>query len=369
MLALAVFAAALTFNTQARAADEKISAECAIVYAPESGQTLFEKNADDRRLIASTTKIMTALVVLEHCALDEMVEVRPEHAAVEGSSMYLVPGGEYTVEDLLYGMMLVSGNDAAAALADHVSGSMENFAGLMNEKCRELGLENTHFSNAHGLDAEEHYSSARDLALITAAAMENSDFRTIFAAKSRSIAGADYYNHNKLLTSCPGCIGGKTGYTRAAGRTLVSCVRREGMTLICVTIADPDDWRDHASLYDAMFGEYRFVPLSGLGSIHVISGVRETVYAEPGMQGIAVRRGSEVSVTVYMPRFVFAPVRAGGEAGEIELTVDGTARTVPLYYCESVPLNGAEPLTLWERIQRLWYISCRYGVYYPYSGH
>ena len=211
--------------------------------------------------------------------------------------------------------------------------------------------------------------SRRTVPRLTAAAMENSDFRTIFAAKSRSIGGADYYNHNKLLTSCPGCIGGKTGYTRAAGRTLVSCVRREGMTLICVTIADPDDWRDHTQLYDAMFGEYRFVSLSQPGIVHVISGVREAVHAEPETAGIVVRRGSEVSLTVHLPHFVFAPVRAGDAAGEIELAVDGETQAVPLHYCESVPLDGAEPLTLWERIQRLWYISCRYGVYYPYSVH
>ena len=235
---------------------EAISAKAAIVYEPVTGTVLYEKCADEPMLIASTTKIMTAMVVLENCDLQEKVDITSAHAAVEGSSMYLRPGGNYTVEDLLYGLMLASGNDAAAALADHTAGSMEAFAEKMNERAGELGLQNTHFANSHGLDAQGHYGPARDLAILTSAAMENETFREIFATASYEVGGVSYYNHNKLLSSCPGCIGGKTGYTEKAGRSLVSCVEREGMELICVTISDPRDWEDHAFLYDKCFGEY-----------------------------------------------------------------------------------------------------------------
>lgn len=363
ILAFAAFTALLAGSAGAHSAE--ISAECAVVYEPVTGQVLFKKNSDERRLIASTTKIMTALVVLESCDLRETVEIKPEHAAVEGSSMYLEPGVTYTVEELLYGLLLASGNDAAAALADHVSGSMSGFAGLMNEKCRELGLENTHFVNAHGLDDEQHYSTAHELALITAAALENEDFREIFSARSHRINGIDYYNHNRLLTSCEGCIGGKTGYTRAAGRTLVSCAERDGMTLICVTISAPDDWNDHELLYDQIFAEYSYIPVSGEGLVPVLSGTLGYAHVQPETKAVVVPEGSEIIQRVFLPRFAFAPVMRGSMAGRVSVVINGSEQEIPLRYSESVFLDGTVPLTLWERLQRAWYLACRYGVYYP----
>lgn len=342
------------------------AAKAAIVYQPASNTVLYEKNADERLLVASTTKIMTALVVLNNCRLDESVEVKPEHCAVEGSSMYLRPGREYSVRDLLYGMMLASGNDAAAALAEHTAGSMEKFAGLMNEECRSLGLENTHFENAHGLDSENHYSSARDMALITAQALKNSTFREIFSARTYTVDGQCYTNHNKLLKICPGCTGGKTGYTRAAGRVLVSCVQRESMELICVTISDPDDWNDHIALYSWAYDSYSYVPaLDGVRRISVISGVEERVDIEPAVEGMVLAKGCEYSASIYIPRFVFAPVLEGKRAGEVRVDADGQEYIIPVYYGQTVLMDGAIPLTPWERFKRAWYLSNKYGIYYP----
>jgi D-alanyl-D-alanine carboxypeptidase len=343
-----------------------VNAHAAIVYEPVTGTVLYEKNADERMLVASTTKIMTALVVLENCSLDESVEVTQAHTAVEGSSMYLRAGENYTVEDLLYGLLLASGNDAAEALAEHTAGSIEDFARLMNDKCAQLGVENTHFVNPHGLDEEGHYSSARDLAVITAAALENDTFREIFSTVHHSVNGVTYTNHNKLLTSCEGCTGGKTGYTEAAGRILVSCAKRDGMELICVTISDPDDWNDHNSLYDWAFSKYRLLPvLPENERISVISGTTEYVSLKADKPALLVSADSSVSVKTYLPGFVFAPVTAGDKAGEVCVTIDGEEQVIPVRYAQTVFIDGSIPLTPWERFKRAWYMAAGYGVYYP----
>ncbi len=330
-----------------------ISAKAAIVYEPRSGSVLYEKAADEPMLVASTTKIMTAKVVLDNCSLDECVKVTSAHAAVEGSSMHLRPGESYTVEDLLYGLMLASGNDAAAALAEHTAGSMEAFAGLMNAECEALGLENTHFVNSHGLDADGQHSSARDLALITAAAMENEIFCEIFSTVSHSVKDLSYTNHNKLLTSCPGCIGGKTGYTEKAGRILVSCVEREGMRLICVTISDPRDWEDHKALYDKCFEEYEFltVPDEKL-SLDIISGERLTARLEGCLPGACVPVAEGAFLRLHLPRFAFAPVICGEKAGWAEIVgAGGSLGCFDILFSETVPLDSAMAKSPWLKLR------------------
>jgi len=217
---------------------------------------LYEKNADKRSLIASTTKIMTALVVLEHLPTDRAFAIPPEATGIEGSSMYLRAGESLTVEALLYGLMLHSGNDAAVALALLCAGSMQEFVNLMNLKAQKLGLKDTHFENPNGLDAQEHYSTARDLAKLTAYALQNDEFCRIVGTKTKTIGDRCLKNHNRLLWMCDGCIGVKTGYTKAAGRVLVSAARRNGRTLIVVTIRDGNDWQDHMRLYDEAFQRF-----------------------------------------------------------------------------------------------------------------
>lgn len=229
-----------------------VSATSAVLMDAESGQLLFGKDPDRQMRIASTTKIMTALVVLEHCSLQETVRIRPEYMA-EGSSMYLKPGETVTVEALLYGLLLCSGNDAALALADHCGGSVERFVGWMNDKARLLGMSGTSFANPNGLDADNHYSTARDMALLAACAAENPTFMRICSTMSAAVGERTMSNHNKLLHRLDGCVGMKTGYTMAAGRTLVSCVQRSGYRLVAVTLQDGNDWADHAALYDEGF--------------------------------------------------------------------------------------------------------------------
>ena len=221
----------------------QVSAACAALIDGRTGQTLYEKDADRRALIASTTKIMTGLLVCEAGEPDRRVTVPSLAVGLEGSSMYLKQGETLTRRDLLYGMMLHSGNDAALTLAISVSGSEQAFVRQMNLRARALGLRQTHFANPHGLDSGENYSSARDLAMLAQAALQNQQFRTVVGTKTIACAGRTLTNH----------IGVKTGYTRHAGRILVSAAERGESQLIAVTLADPDDWRDHAALLDYGF--------------------------------------------------------------------------------------------------------------------
>ena len=229
----------------------EVSATAAVLMDADMGQVLYEKNGDRQMLIASSTKIMTALVVLEHAAPDDVITVTPDHMA-EGSSMYLRAGETVRVEELLYGLLLCSGNDAALALTE-CAGGLTPFVALMNEKAAALGMAHTSFANPNGLDADGHYSTARDMAVLAAAAVENPTFRRICSSRSVTIGQRTMENHNRLLRQVEGCVGLKTGYTRAAGRTLVSCTERDGCRLVAVTLQDGNDWADHAALYDYGF--------------------------------------------------------------------------------------------------------------------
>ena len=264
--------AAVLFMPQASA----LSAEKAIGLDAATGRVLYEKNADDRSLIASTTKIMTALVVCRRCNVLDRVKIPKEAVGVEGSSMYLREGEVLTVQELLYGLMLQSGNDAAAALAIHCGGTIEGFAELMNDKARELGMENSHFVNPHGLDAPDHYATARDLAVLAAYAMDDPIFARTVGAKQVTVGERVLTNHNKLLWQLPGCEGVKTGYTKAAGRILVSAASRQGRRLICVTINAPDDWNDHKDLLEAGFRDFQVRELVAAGEVlgyrHIVGG-------------------------------------------------------------------------------------------------
>ena len=229
----------------------QLSATAAILMDADSGEILYEKDAGRRMRIASTTKIMTALVALDRARLTDTITVTAAHM-VEGSSMYLKPGETVTVEELLYGLMLCSGNDAALALAD-CCGGLEEFVQAMNDKAAELGMQDTSFANPNGLDDEAHYSTARDMAVLAAYAAQNPTFRRICSTRTATVGSRTMTNHNKLLSQVEGCIGMKTGYTKAAGRTLVSCAQRDGCRLVAVTLCDGNDWADHKSLYEMGF--------------------------------------------------------------------------------------------------------------------
>ena len=234
------------------------SAGSAILMEAESGRVLYEQDAGRPRLIASVTKLMTALVALESGhPLEEKVTVREEDTRTEGSSLYLRSGEELRLETLLYGLLLQSGNDAALAVARHCGGTVENFVAEMNRRAARLGMTNSSFANPSGLNAEGHCSTARDLALLARACLKNETLAAIASTRSVTLEGRSFVNHNKLLWRYEGCVGLKTGYTEKAGRTLVSAAERDGMTLIAVTLDDPDDWRDHAALFDWGFSNWK----------------------------------------------------------------------------------------------------------------
>ena len=308
--------------------EHELSAHSAIVLCADTGDVIFEQNADERMLIASITKIMTAIVVIENADLDAQIVIKPEWSAIEGSSMYANPGQSYTVRELLYGMMLNSGNDAAEALACTVCGDESTFVEKMNETASRLGMENSSFRNPHGLDEDGHYSTARDMARLTAYCMENDDFRDIASTNCAVIKGVTYYNHNRLLREYEGCIGVKTGYTMAAGRTLVSCAERNGMRLVCVTLSAPDDWNDHKYLLDKAFSDYRiasYSPDSFKVTLDVASSAASTAEAIPQNEiKLLVRSDDELDIKLEAPRILFAGGIEGERIGKISLFVNGS---------------------------------------------
>lgn len=240
--------------------DIGISAGQAILINGENGKVLYEKCADERAYPASTTKIMTALITLEtleknDSPIDQIVEIPAKAAGVEGSSLYLKAGEKISIEDLLYGLMLVSGNDAAVALSEIIGGSEENFVNMMNTRAKELGCKNTHFANPNGLFDEEHYTTARDMAVISREAMKNPTFREIVAAKSHKSLREEsdyvtFHNKNKTIFEYEGGNGIKIGYTQNSGRTLVASSKRGNDSMICVVMSAPDWFNDAYRLMD-----------------------------------------------------------------------------------------------------------------------
>lgn len=362
--ALMVSALIISLMPAPLADGHELSAHSAIVLCADTGDVLFEKNADERMLIASITKIMTAIVVIENSELDEEIVIKPEWSAIEGSSMYANPGESYTVRELLYGMMLNSGNDAAAALACTVCGDESAFAEKMNEKARELGLSNSSFKNPHGLDEDGHYSTARDMACLTAYCMENEDFKEIASTNCAVIKDVTYYNHNKLLREYDGCIGVKTGYTMAAGRTLVSCAERDGMRLVCVTLSAPDDWNDHKYLLDKAFSQYRIVSYradSFKVSLNVASAIASTAEAVPKHDIVLlVDERDSVRVSIEAPQLLFAGGIEGEKVGQLCVFVNGAlAAQEDLVYTEDVKLDPAHRLRAHERFFRIFDTALR----------
>ena len=317
-----------------------------VLYCPDNGVVLLSCNSDKELPIASTTKIMTALITLEEAAVDNRVVEFTDDMVAEGSSMYLKRGEKVTLYDLAVGMMMQSGNDAANAAAIAIAGSMDAFAGRMNDKAREIGMEHTHFVTPSGLDDEDHYSAAYDMALLMAYALQNEDFAYITSQTSMEVHfvyPADkfmtYPNHNKLLKMYPDCISGKTGYTDAAGRTLVTAAERGGLTLIAVTLDDPDDWNDHAALYDYGFEHFERKTLEPDAlSINVVGGSENTVALTADEMSVVVPKQTEkIDTQVSLPAFLYAPVGAGETVGTITYSVDGEALIdVPLKAVDSV---------------------------------
>ena len=334
ILTITIITVFFTSTSNLKAEALSVSAKYACVIDALSGNVLYEKNAHERHSMASTTKIMTALVAMENSSLSDIVKVSSSAAGVEGSSIYLKAGEEISLEELLYGLMLASGNDAAVAIAEHVAGSVQNFAKMMTDKAKSLGLKNTSFKNPNGLDADGHYTTAYDLAIITKAALENEKFREIVSTKTKNISnGNESYmrslsNHNKLLNLYSGCIGVKTGYTKKTGRCLVSAAERDGFRVIAVTLNAPDDWNDHKKMLDNAFKAYKKKPLiikdMILKTIPVENGTldRLELLASDNFYVTLTDENdiSNINLDFKAPAKILAPIKKGAALGNITIS-------------------------------------------------
>ena len=353
----------------ARAAGPEVSAQSAVVLTADTGAVLFEKDGHTPRPVASTTKIMTALLALEAAQErgDPLVDITQEMVAVEGSSMGLQAGDSISLTGLAAGMLLASGNDAANAAALYLEGSLESFAARMNQRAAALGMEDTHFVTPSGLDGEDaqglgHLSTAYDMALLARAALEDQAFRQLCSSPSLAVEFAEpvkrvtYTNHNKLLAQYQGCVGVKTGFTKEAGRCLVSAAERDGALLIAVTLNAPNDWQDHTALLDYGFSQVEPYQLAG-GDVRLtvpVVGSPVEVVSLRGSNGgevtLPLGQGAQVERVVHAPKFLYAPVEAGEQVGEICWYLEGQLLgSAPLIAAGAAPLQEKAP-SLWERL-------------------
>lgn len=327
-------------------AQPSVSAESAILMCVENGEILYSKNSDSRMSMASTTKIMTSLIAIEAAIPNKEITVTQNMVAVEGTSMGLKAGDSVSMKELIYGMLLQSGNDAAHTVACVIAGNEGDFAKLMNERAAQIGMKNTSFATASGLDRENHYSTAYDMALLACECIKNPEFAAICSQKSARLTyGNPPYkrtltNHNRLLWSYEGCIGMKTGFTKKSGRCLVSAAKRDGLTLVAVTLNAPNDWNDHISMFD-----YGFSQLEGFNLTSDLSGVKLAVCGgkqsfvklKQSYEPIYPADGNGYSCEVLLRRFEYAPIKEGDILGKAVYYSQGRIiAEVPLEALESI---------------------------------
>ena len=338
-----------------------LSADSAVLIDAQSRDILYSKSHEKRHGMASTTKIMTALIAAESCDLKKTVHISPDAIGIEGSSIYLREGETLTVEELLYALLLQSANDAATAIAIEIAGSTDAFADMMNSRADEMGLKNTHFTNPHGLSDEDHYTTAYDLAVIAAYALENEVIRRISSTYKMTIpidSGCTQrvlVNHNKMLKLYDGAIGVKTGFTKATGRCLVSAAEREGLRLVAVTLDAPDDWNDHRTMLDFGFEHYEsFViakPHSFRYELPIVGGDKESVTLtnldELRLTLPKVRNDISCRVEL-LHRFEFAPVEQGSTTGRVYYSYGNRTVSSELIFAENV-LEKSEDISFWNK--------------------
>ncbi len=329
---------------QALITDKEITVSAkSVILCTDSGIVLYEKQADVPLPMASITKVMTAVIALEKTEdIKKEVEVNPKAVGIEGSSVYLKPGEKVSFEMLLYSIMLESANDAASAIAYAVCGSEDEFVKAMNEKAVALSMTSTAFKNPHGLSEDGHYTTARDYAKLMSYALENRTFTEIIGTKKKVYPSYDgemtrvLTNHNRLLNTYKNMIGGKTGFTKSSGRTLVTAAEKDGTKLICITINAPNDWNDHVSLYEKGFDSVRteiFTTEDCTFGIPVACGTVESVLCGTQKEiRITVKPDEEVTLKYFCPKFLFAPIESGKEVGRIEIYVNGEKKTEEKIY-------------------------------------
>ncbi|MHB1391786.1 MAG: D-alanyl-D-alanine carboxypeptidase family protein [Clostridia bacterium] len=361
---------AVVSNMLVVTAKQDTSARAAVIMDVNSGRILYSKNMDEKMAMASTTKIMTTLVAIESGRLEEKVTVSRKASYTEGSSIYLREGERHSVHDLLYAIMLRSGNDAAVAVAENIGGSVEGFADLMNRKAQEIGAKNTQFANPHGLDAAGHYTTAHDLALITAHALRNPIFAGIVSSKKKTIEGPPneswervLINKNKMLWQFDGGDGVKTGYTKKAGRCLVSSATRNGMQLVCVVLNCGPMWNDSSALLEYGFKNYSIEKIvdknNYIKSVQVKNGKEKFVDVKPTEDfSIPLEAGEKenVKLSVKSQEAAKAPLNKGDEAGRLEVYLGNKLlKTIKLEYAESV--ESSSPFFYMKRILRDYFLK------------
>ena len=341
--------------------DLNVSAKSAILICADTSQIIFSKNETERLSMASTTKIMTALLTIESSQVDNKeITITDKMIRVEGSSMGLKAGDIVTLDSLAKGMLLCSGNDAANSAAIAIAGNNENFATLMNERARQIGMNNTNFVTPSGLDDDNHYTTAYDMALLGAYAMDNLDFKEITSQKSMYVDFVNpskkvcYSNHNRLLTMYEGCIGVKTGFTKKSGRCLVSCAERNGIRLVAVTLNAPDDWNDHIKMFDYGFSTVQKITLDDTDL-----NLQEPVISSPKLS-VIVNCKNTVSITINsndsgnitknikIPKFLYAPIKKDQIVGSIDYELNGKVlASVDLISSSDAALEGKKNLFSW----------------------
>ena len=341
------------------------SAAAFVLYCPQNGSIILSKNENEHKKPASTTKLLTSLITLEQAARGNSTVTFTDKMTAEGSSMYLEYGDTVKLSDLAAGMMMCSGNDAANAAAISISGSYEKFSGVMNSRAQSIGMKSSHFVTPSGLDDDNHYTTAHDMALLMAEVLRNSQLAELISQKSATVdfikpeKHMTYTNHNRLLSMYSYCIGGKTGYTDAAGRCLVTASRRDNLTLICVTLDDKNDWKDHTALYEYGFSKLGcYMDNEFTAEIPVAGGEDDfvTVSADSSCE-LVVNKGEESKIKrmVKLDSFLFAPVMQGETVGEIEYSLNGKT----LKKARLKAQNGAEIKSgkkgLLEKIKELFF--------------
>lgn len=351
--------------SHAETAIPTVSADAAVLLEAESGQVIYSKNAESVHSMASTTKIMTALVALESAPLDRIVITSEKAVGVEGSSIYLNKQERLTMEDLLYALMLQSANDAATAIAIDIAGSETEFVSLMNAKAEELELENTHFANPHGLDQEDHYTTASDLGKLACYALKNETFCTIVSTYKHNIPLQDgeglrvLVNHNRMLKMYEGVIGVKTGYTKKSGRCLVTAAERDGVKLVAVTLNAPDDWNDHRKMLDYGFSMYENVLLSMDAEqafiLPVVGGSSSEINGRNHgeLRVTLPKEGQCITRVNELKSFYWAPIQAGDVLGRVVYYNNGIEIGSVDIIAESDIERTAEKFSLLDRFKAI----------------
>lgn len=332
------------------------------VMEAKSKRVLYTKNENIALAMASTTKIMTAITAIESGAnLDGKFTISPKAVGVSGTSLYLRKGERFCLRDLLYGLMLISGNDASVAIGEHVAGSSKDFVEIMNKKASEIGAKNTHFDNTHGLDSKSHYTTAYDLALITSYAMQNQIFKDIVSTKTYKITNEDgktryLRNKNKLLFSMDGCNGVKTGFTDDAGRCLVTSCERDGMDIVCVVLNSGPMFEESQRLIEKAFNEYHLIDLTSFytfpTTLKVSEGEEDKVCITTSEKFYYPLKNSElkkIKIIYNLPQTLEAPVSKGEIIGEVQIFIDNNL----LFSEEIYTINQVRRNSIWQKLKDL----------------